>query len=196
MNAFKTLLAGAALAASATAGNAAVYYADKVIDSDYGYCTGTTKQCTVNDRNTDTNALGASDGAFYSLGFGGSIILGFAESLFPAGTVSALEITFNRPSSHKEAAEIFTLDSAFNIVESLGIVENEPDGAGSKKATKEFTYIKLVDVTKSFYGTTTSYDGYDVDSVSIAPVPLPAAGVLMLAGLGGFAALRRRKNAA
>ncbi|MGI3212174.1 VPLPA-CTERM sorting domain-containing protein [Roseovarius tibetensis] len=33
------------------------------------------------------------------------------------------------------------------------------------------------------------------DAASVAPVPLPAAGWLMIAGLGGLAALRRRKRA-
>ena len=41
---------------------------------------------------------------------------------------------------------------------------------------------------------TGSGDRYRIDSVSVAPVPLPAAGLLMVAGLGGLAALRRRKK--
>jgi len=34
-----------------------------------------------------------------------------------------------------------------------------------------------------------------IDNVSLAPIPLPASGLLLLAGLGGMAALRRRKKA-
>ncbi|TNF64832.1 MAG: VPLPA-CTERM sorting domain-containing protein [Rhodobacteraceae bacterium] len=39
-------------------------------------------------------------------------------------------------------------------------------------------------------------DGFGIDSVgvAVAPVPLPAAGWLMIAGLGGLAALRRRRK--
>lgn len=37
--------------------------------------------------------------------------------------------------------------------------------------------------------------GFDVDSISVTPVPLPAAGLLFLGALGGLAALRRRKRA-
>jgi hypothetical protein len=39
-------------------------------------------------------------------------------------------------------------------------------------------------------------DSFSIDGAAITPVPLPAAGWLMIAGLGGLAALRRRKRAA
>ncbi|MGR3655540.1 VPLPA-CTERM sorting domain-containing protein, partial [Paracoccus sp. (in: a-proteobacteria)] len=61
-----------------------------------------------------------------------------------------------------------------------------------------FEYIKLVDATLNEFGRsgTTSFDGFDVDSVSVAPVPLPAAGLMLLAGLGGFGVMRRRQKKA
>ena len=196
MNGMKTILAGAALALSASAGNAAVLYADQVIDADYGTCTGSAADCSSNDRLNQNNALGMTDGAFYALGFGGSMILGFAQNLFPAGTVSTMEITFNRMIGHDEAVQIITLDSDQNEVEDLGVAVNNPDGSTSQIANLPFSYIKLVDVTKSVFPNTTSFDGYDVDSVAVAPVPLPAAGAMLLAGLGGLAMVRRRKSAA
>jgi hypothetical protein len=39
-------------------------------------------------------------------------------------------------------------------------------------------------------------DGFGIDGIQVGVVPLPAAGWLMIAGLGGLAALRRRKRAA
>jgi hypothetical protein len=38
-------------------------------------------------------------------------------------------------------------------------------------------------------------DGFGIDGVKIAAVPVPAAGFLLLAGLGGLAAFKRRKSA-
>lgn len=195
MNAIKTILAGAALAVSASAGNAAVLYADKVISANYGGCTASPAQCSADDRLDQDNALGVTDGAFYALGLGGSMVLGFAKNLFPAGTVTTMEITFNRMVGHDEAVRIFTLDDMQNVVEDLGVATNNPAGA-SKFATLPFTYIRLLDVTSTVFPNTTSFDGYDVDSVAIAPIPLPAAGAMLLAGIGGLAMVRRRKNAA
>ena len=51
----------------------------------------------------------------------------------------------------------------------------------------------LFGLTVNSFGTLKA--GYVVEK-SIAPIPLPAAGWLMLAGLGGLAALRRRRTAA
>ena len=39
-------------------------------------------------------------------------------------------------------------------------------------------------------------DGFGVDGVRIALVPLPAGGLLLLGAIGGLAALRRRKKTA
>lgn len=37
-------------------------------------------------------------------------------------------------------------------------------------------------------------DGYGITSATVAPIPLPAGGLLMLAALGGFGALRLRRR--
>lgn len=50
------------------------------------------------------------------------------------------------------------------------------------------------------FGTSISFgadaldDDFKIKSITVAPVPLPAGGLLLLAGLGGFTTLRRRKG--
>lgn len=51
-------------------------------------------------------------------------------------------------------------------------------------------------VVSSFgIGALGSYDNFRVSQIEIAPVPLPASGLLLLGGIAGFAGLRRRKKA-
>ena len=193
MNILKTFVAGAVLAASAVSANAASYYADKVISSTPG-----TYEINYPGRRDTSKALGAGDGAFYSMGLGGSLVVGFAQSLFDANNeVSAFEITYDRAVGHDEAVDVY---SVLNGVETyLGRLLNNVE-MSSVRAKVAFEYIKLVDVTRIEFPDTTSSqrsrDGFDVDSVSVAAVPLPAAGLMLLAGLGGLAAVRRRKTAA
>ena len=37
-------------------------------------------------------------------------------------------------------------------------------------------------------------DGFNLDAISVAAVPVPASAALMLTGLGAFGAMRRRKT--
>lgn len=192
MNALKILLAGAALAVSAAGANAAVFYADKVVSKTPGFCT---PHCAGARQNAN-NALGAADGNFYSMGFGGELVVGFAQAVFdPAQNVSVYEVTWDRAHGHNEAVDVYSVLGGVSTY--LGRLLNTV--ADSKVvAYAAFEHIRLVDATLEEFGVdgTNSNDGFDIDSIAIAPVPLPAAGLMLLGGLGGLAALRRRKKAA
>lgn len=194
MNATKTLLAGLALAASTVGANAATYYANNVVSVTPGVCTGSPAACASNDRQNVANAVDTDESTFYALGFGGEITVSFANPLFTeAQNVSAFEITFNRLAGHDEAAAVYSVLAG--VPTFLGNITNFV-GENTVFAGSDFDSIRLVDISKTLFPTTTSFDGFDVAAVKVSAVPLPAAGVLLLAGLGGLAAMRRRKNAA
>lgn len=196
MIAFKALLASLVLAVSTAGANAAVYYADNVVDVNAGVCTGSAARCAANDRQDVSNAVDEDESTFYSLGFGGDITLSFPLPLISAGqSLSVFEITFNRGSGDSEAAEVYAILGGVETF--LGTITNVV-GQHTIMASSAFEYIKLKDVTKALFPTTTSFDGFDVGAIkiSVSAVPLPAAGAMLLAGLGGLAALRRRKTLA
>lgn len=196
MNILKTLLASAVLAASAAGANAATYTADTLVSATAGACEGSASDCAANDRLNANNAVDGDSSTFYSLGLGGSLVVGFSEivgSILPS-TVSVFEVTFNRGTSHAEAADVYAIDES-GSESLLGRITNRI-GESSVFASSAFQYLKLVDVSEVEFPETTSFDGYDVAKIAIAPVPLPAGGLLLLGGLGGLAALRRRKKAA
>lgn len=193
MSKFKMVIAASAVALSAGAANAAVYYASTVESYNQGGCTRPA-EC-VASRYDANNALGAPDDQFVSLGMGGDLTVGFGMDFNGLNKVTAWEVTYtanNPKNTHLEAVDVYAV---YNGVDSyLGRVTNAA-GPHSVTTNAPFQYIKLVDATLAEFPGTTSFDGFDVDAVSIAAIPLPAAGLMLLGGLGGLAALRRRKKA-
>ncbi len=192
---FTTLIAGALLMASAGFASASVIYADEVLSVNKGVCEpavgvpgDTVDNCLV-DRDNPDNALGAPNDDFYSLGFGGEIVLGFGQDFTGSNVAAVFEVTFDRDVGHDEAVELFAVNG--DDVESIAILTNS-EAEASALIKVPFTALKLVDVTKTEFPNSTSFDGFDVASVGISEVPLPAAGLMLLMGLGGFAAMRRK----
>ncbi|VDS09482.1 hypothetical protein PARHAE_02685 [Paracoccus haematequi] len=190
----------AAFVMAAGASQAATYTASNVVaeGTSYGTCaTYSLAACDANQRRVVGNALGETDGRFYSLGLGGRLTLGFGAAMFGPGALLTLEeVTFGGPQAggHREAVDVYSvLGGVATFVQTV----YNTAAVTSLRIANSFDHIQLVDATLREYAGTRSYDGFDVDSVkvTIAPVPVPAAGALMLAGLGGLAMLRRRKAA-
>ncbi|MBB4658647.1 putative porin [Parvularcula dongshanensis] len=205
--------ATSALAFAATTANAATVYASDVDWANNGTVG------TSNDRDDATNALGAPDGAFLSLGLSdvgytnpGFAVFSFDGMTFGAGsTTTAYEVTFNcsvRPSgacSYPESlAVLYGTDYAFGTHDAADLADftyagqlfnADAQSGASLIIPGTFTYIALVDTTLMNFPNSQSTDGFDVDAVGVSPVPVPAALPLMAGGLalGGMARRRAKK---
>lgn len=196
----------ATIALAAGTAQAATYTASQVIEDQtaYGTCSKLSRKECKKSEIDSRKALGEMDGEFYTLGLGGQLTLAFDSArIGPGATVTVQEYTYNRPASsnrHYEAVDVYSIfqgvttfvDTVFNTAASTTLY-----------LAQGFEYLRFVDVTTREFGWTRSFNGFDVDSVtvdtsvaSIAPVPLPAGGGLLLAGLGAFGLLRKRKAAA
>lgn len=205
-------------------GATAAVFADKIDWSGSSNASGwdATIQTFTTSRSDPGNALGAPDQVgnsgkgFLSLGRGGAAVFGFATDFEKEANV--FEVTFNcdgSPGSQNsdgacanwpESADIYVGSSWTPVAGAFGktqlegagfaFVTNIPNGdantPGGVTVTVggPFTYLALVDT--SDHGA----DGFDVDAVSVSPVPLPAAGLALLTALGGAAAAYRRTRKA
>ena len=183
MNILKTLAAGAALMISAGSASAAIIYADSVISADQN---GTP---VAAERSNTANALSAPDGKFYSLGKGGTITLGFAA--LGTGEVAIYEITGGNVLNHLESVDVFAVQGGSEtFIGSLSNTVASASGGASLMYTGWFDSLKLVDTSSA-----DSIDGFDLDAIAVSQVPLPASALLLVGGLAGFGALRRKKKA-
>ena len=194
MGAAALVAAGAASAATVTVGAGGVNdgYATAVTYNDDN---AAAKRGTDNDRANALNALGAGDGKFFEIGLIGDVIFTFGGLIASPGSV--IEVTNGNRANYLEEAMIY-----------VGMIGNpsswmsvSPAKIDNQSATTAFTFaggpfdaVKFVH-TGAAQGST---GGFDIDSVrvSLAPVPLPAAGMLLLGALGGLSFMRRKQNAA
>ncbi|NNU14870.1 hypothetical protein HK107_00855 [Parvularcula sp. ZS-1/3] len=205
----KTLIA-AALAAFTlgSAAQATTIYADAVDWQNNGTVGSS------NNRDNPLNALGAPDGSFLALGLTnadgsnpGFAVFSFGASVV-TGPATVWEVTFNcrqqqdGSCSYPESVDVYYgTDYAFgsNDFSDLsdftfaGTLFNGDANSGASVIVNDvFRYIALVDASKRDYPNGPSTDGFDVDSVSVAAVPIPAAALLFAPV--AFALRRRAKK--
>ena len=172
------------------------------------------------DRGNICNALGAPDqnsdnraaGGFLSAGKYDALKFTFGKDVSFSAPIKFFEISFNTPNSYKESIVFLLTGSGgatFLNLEKLYEVEVEAGDVRDKLVNVEgsidpgnndrwiLTYntdLGPFDALWVFDKSGTP-DGFDIDAisaVSASPVPLPAAGFLLIAGLGGLALMRRR----
>lgn len=192
------LLSAAAFAATALSGaaGAATY---SIIEAS-GSCAGAagTAGCPSDpSRDALSNVnIGTGDGAFYSLGLGGSATFEFDRLYW--GSLSVFEVTYNSRRNYMETADVFlgrggTFTSAGSIDNQGAVGLSTLDFAGG------FDAVRFVDTTPFMSDSASARrgDGFDIDAISVesSVIPLPASVLLLGGALAGLGAWRRRRIA-
>jgi hypothetical protein len=153
---------------------------------------------TNNGRDDPLNALGAPDGDFFEIGFGSTVDLTFGVGFNTSASV--FEVTFNSVPSFPESVDLYVGDAGtFQFITSVSNLSAQGGVTVALPSVGSFDTVRLIDtsplsssIESDAYG---PLGGFDLAGVRVAPIPLPAAGWMLLAGLGGLAMVRRRQKA-
>ena len=161
-----TLALAAALLLSVQCAYALTDYVDGVVS----FAQGDKKNGDpIDPSRSDPNAaLGAEDGTFVSLGYGGELILSFP--IFVGGnlTITAYETTWG--SYAEENADVYVSDDAVNwtLIGTASNLVSQPNNVPHPSVFDLgedcIKYVKIVDATDSSLHGATS-DGFDIDAV-------------------------------
>ena len=191
--------AGMALALALASGAAAQDYAFTVEAVSQGTTNAANNAPVGPSRSNPNNALGAPNDLFFSLGMGGSMVLGFGGEFQTSVTV--WETTTGNIANHPEQADVFVgfgptpgtaqywlLGSVSNLADGIPMPLG-PVNAVSGRTT--YNYVRIVD-TSNPAALPELADGFDVDAVAVVLVPAP--GSMALLATAGLVGLRRRRR--
>ena len=159
-------------------------------------------QCNTASRMDICNTLGAPDGdfaggvgnGFFSTANAGSLTFSFGSDF--TGPVYVFEVTGGNVARNVEGLDLVFMGTTAAGLEVKGILNTQ----GTKVEGTMSRYEISFDLEGGPFRSVTVYnnsgteDGFDLDAIGVSPVPLPAAGFMLLAGLGGLAAARRRRG--
>jgi len=173
---------------------------------------GVTETCLVQtntaERGEICNSLGMPDGdfptgnGFTSSGKFDALIYEFGGPF--SGPITIWEVTGSGGSQdtytggHREYLDLtFYLmdDTTLTFDKAVANVGATRDGNSKSRWRVEFDNPALVSEFSRLMVVNNSGtpDGFDIDAIGVSAVPLPASALLLIAGLGGLAALRRRR---
>lgn len=121
----------------------------------------------------------------------------FASSLGFLDVISLVDIDFSTPGAIFTAGEFtFTATSFSNFVDTAASVAFSALGVVSSVNYDDTVSLLTFSAQPNGVATQVSFSSTVLAPAPVAPVPVPAAGLLLLTALGGAAAMRRRKKAA
>lgn len=205
----KTLLKTAGLAIVASfalsfgASAATVTYAQAVTEL------GTDNSCAIGDvgfeynssRSNLCNSLGAENGT-YPPQFGFTSTGNFGELEYTFGTnftgpIYVWEVTGGSTSNWTEDLNLTFIAVTAGGTDVIGSISNDPSQPGGAPGRWKVEFDLQGGPFSALRVSAGDGPGdkFDIDAIGVSPVPLPAAGLMLIAGLGGLAALKRRRKA-
>ncbi len=152
----------------------------------------TANRGTVDNRANALNALGMPNGNFFEIGLGSSVILGFGKPF--VSPVTVVEVTFGKVDKWLETASLEgrKSDGTFALIGTITNLAAQTPGAVLTFLGGPFDALRITDTSSAQGNATTG--GFDIDSVRVAPIPLPAGFLLLVSALAGLGLIRSRRS--